>query len=55
MNNPGRYLTLLPPIDGANAISGSPYYTENPGDRAQWHDGTVNPSLHAGAVHYLPP
>ena len=41
MNNPGRYLTLLPPIDGANAISGSPYYTENPGDRAQMHDGTV--------------
>ena len=41
MNNPGRYLTLLPPINGANAISGSPYYTENPGDRAQMHDGTV--------------
>ena len=41
MNNPGRYLTLLPPIDGANAISGSPYYTENAGDRAQMHDGTI--------------
>ncbi len=41
MNNPGRYLTLLPPINGANAISGSPYYTENAGDRAQMHDGTV--------------
>src|SRR6266851_5486011 len=25
MNNPGRYLTLLPPINGADAISGSPY------------------------------
>jgi hypothetical protein len=33
MNNPGRYLTLLPPINGANAVSGSPYYTENAGDR----------------------
>ena len=27
MNNPGRYLTLLPPINGADAISGSPYFT----------------------------
>jgi hypothetical protein len=41
MNNPGRYLTLLPPIDGATAITGTPYYTENPGDRAQMHDGTI--------------
>ncbi len=32
MNNPGRYLTLLPPINGADAISGSPYFTGNPGD-----------------------
>ncbi len=41
MNNPGRYLTLLPPINNATAITGSPYYTENAGDRAQMHDGTV--------------
>jgi hypothetical protein len=41
MNNPGRYLTLLPPINGATATSGSPYFTENGGDRAQMHDGTV--------------
>ena len=41
MNNPGRYLTLLPPINGANATSGTPYFTENPGDRAQMHDGTI--------------
>jgi hypothetical protein len=41
MNNPGRYLTLLPPIDGATAVSGTPYYTENGGDRAQMHDGTI--------------
>jgi hypothetical protein len=32
MNNPGRYLTLLPPINGADAISGTPYFTQNPGD-----------------------
>ena len=34
MNNPGRYLTLLPPINGATAASGSPYFTENPGHHA---------------------
>jgi len=32
MNNPGRYLVLLPPINGADAISGSPYFSANPGD-----------------------
>jgi len=32
MSNPGRYLTLLPPINGADAITGSPYFTANPGD-----------------------
>jgi Putative beta-barrel porin-2, OmpL-like. bbp2 len=41
MNNPGRYLTLLPPINGATAVTGSPYYTENAGDRSQMHDGTI--------------
>jgi hypothetical protein len=32
INNPGRYLVLLPPINGTTAISGTPYFTENPGD-----------------------
>jgi hypothetical protein len=32
MNNPGRYLVLLPPINGATAASGTPYFSENPGD-----------------------
>jgi len=32
INNPGRYLVLLPPINGATATSGTPYFTENPGD-----------------------
>ena len=41
MNNPGRYLTLLQPINGADAISGSPYFTENPGDKAHMYDATA--------------
>jgi len=41
MNNPGRYLTLLPPINGADAISGSPYFTENPGDQAHMWDTSL--------------
>jgi len=41
MNNPGRYLTLLPPIDGADAVSGTPYFTENPGQPAHMYDGTI--------------
>ena len=35
INNPGRYLVLLPPINGMSAASAavnSPYFTENPGD-----------------------
>ena len=32
INNPGRYLVLLPPINGATAASGTPYFTENPGN-----------------------
>ena len=32
MTNPGRYLVLMPPINGATAASGTPYFTENPGD-----------------------
>ena len=41
MTNPGRYLTLLPPINGATAFTGSPYFTENPGDQAHAWDMTV--------------
>jgi len=33
IRNPGRYLVLLPPINGATAASGTPYFTENPGDQ----------------------
>jgi len=41
MWNPGRYLTLLPPIDGAWAASGSAYFTESPGQGAAMQDGTI--------------
>ncbi|MDR3607116.1 MAG: outer membrane beta-barrel protein [Oligoflexia bacterium] len=33
ITNPGRYLVLLPPINGATAASGTPYFTESPGDQ----------------------
>jgi hypothetical protein len=41
MNNPGRYLMLLPPINGADAISGSPYLPANPGTMFKAWDGSV--------------
>ncbi len=33
IKNPGRYLVLLPPVNGATAASGTPSFTANPGDR----------------------
>ena len=41
MNNTGRYLTLLPPIDGAWAAVGSAYFPEPPGSTAKMFDGTL--------------
>jgi len=42
INNPGRYLVLLPPINGATATSGTPYFTENPGDKYKaWDTSTT--------------
>jgi hypothetical protein len=41
MANPGRYLTLLPPINGADAVSGSPYFTANPGDPYKAWDASL--------------
>jgi Putative beta-barrel porin-2, OmpL-like. bbp2 len=38
INNPGRYLVLLPPINGATAASGTPYFTTNPGNQFQAWD-----------------
>jgi hypothetical protein len=44
INNPGRYLVLLPPINGMGAISAatnSPYFTENPGDPFKAWDSSL--------------
>jgi hypothetical protein len=41
IDNPGRYLVLLPPINGATAASGTPYFTENPGDPFKAWDASV--------------
>ena len=42
MNNPGRYLALVPPINGATAASGTPYFTENPGQKLYQWDMQLN-------------
>jgi hypothetical protein len=47
INNPGRYLVLLPPINGATAASGTPYFTENPGDPYKALDASAT-------VDYMP-
>jgi hypothetical protein len=47
VDNPGRYLVLLPPINGANATSGSPYYPESPGLPFRGYDYQV-------AFEYMP-
>jgi len=42
MNNPGRYLVLLPPINGATAATGTPYFSENPGQKIYQWDTQLN-------------
>ncbi|HVE14190.1 MAG TPA: outer membrane beta-barrel protein, partial [Elusimicrobiota bacterium] len=39
--NPGRYLVLLPPVNGATAASGTPYFSQAPGDRFRAWDSSV--------------
>jgi len=44
INNPGRYLVLLPPINGETAVTAatnSPYFTENPGDPYKAWDSSI--------------
>jgi len=44
IDNPGRYLVLLPPINGETAITAatnSPYFTENPGNPYKAWDSSV--------------
>jgi hypothetical protein len=47
MSNPGRYLVLVPPINGATAFSGTPYFTANPGDSFNAWDASLT-------LDYLP-
>ena len=54
INNPGRYLVLLPPINGATALSGTPYFTENPGRSVQSLGRFGHGRLHAEPVHHVP-
>jgi len=41
IDNPGRYLVLIPPINGATATSGTPYFTASPGDPYKAWDASV--------------
>ena len=41
IDNPGRYLSLVLPINGADAISGTPYFPEYPGATFKAYDGTA--------------
>jgi len=41
IDNPGRYLVLIPPINGATAFSGTPYFTAAPGDPYKAWDASV--------------
>ena len=42
MNNPGRYLALVPPINGATSATGSPYFQEQPGMKLYQWDTQLN-------------
>jgi hypothetical protein len=41
MSNPGRYLTLVLPVNGADAISGTPYFPASPGLPLKAYDTTA--------------
>ncbi len=42
MSNEGQYLVLLPPIDGATAITGSPYFPGGPGSKFAGYDYQIS-------------
>ena len=42
ITNPGRYLVLVPPVNGATALTGTPYFTANPGDKFKAWDVQVS-------------
>jgi len=41
ITNPGRYLVLIPPINGATAFTGTPYFTAAPGDKYRAWDASL--------------
>jgi hypothetical protein len=41
INNPGRYLALMPAVNGATATSGTPYFSAAPGDGFSAWDSSV--------------
>lgn len=41
MNNPGRYLALIPPVNGASAATGTSAFTQNAGDAFHAWDASV--------------
>jgi hypothetical protein len=47
ISNPGRYLVLTPPINGATAASGSAYFSQSPGDQFNAWDASLT-------VDYMP-
>jgi hypothetical protein len=47
ITNPGRYLVLVPPVNGATALTGTPYFSAAPGDPFKAWDMQV-------AVDYTP-
>lgn len=47
MSNPGRYLVLIPPINGATATTGTPYFPEAPGLPFKGYDFQIS-------LHYMP-
>jgi hypothetical protein len=42
INNPGRYLVLLPPVNGATASTGTPYFSTLPGQKVFQWDASIN-------------
>lgn len=47
ITNPGRYLVLIPPINGATAFTGTPYFSASPGDTYRAWDASAT-------VDYMP-
>ncbi len=53
IRNPGRYLVLLPPINGATAVSGTPYFPESPGQQFDaWDQETAFDFMPNGYVTF---